>query len=115
MKKIVKIIVLISIILFAFQLYSFAYNPIDYTPPGITGADKVVDIAKPIINIISVIGIVVAVITLIVIGLKYMMGSVQEKAEYKKTLIPYVIGVTLLVSITQILKIIIELVESMKI
>ena len=31
-----------------------------------------------------------------------MIGSVEERAEYKKTLIPYVIGCVLVVSITTI-------------
>ena len=32
---------------------------------------------------------------LVVIGIKYMMGSAEEKAEYKKTLMPYIIGAAL--------------------
>ena len=31
-----------------------------------------------------------------VLGIKYMMGSAEEKAEYKKTFIPYIIGAVLL-------------------
>lgn len=45
---------------------------------------------------IQVVGIVVSVVALILIGLKYMLGSVEEKAEYKKTLIPYIIGTFIL-------------------
>ena len=41
---------------------------------------------------ISIVGSGVAVIALIILGIKYMMGSVEEKAEYKKTMMPYVIG-----------------------
>ena len=33
---------------------------------------------------------------LIVLGIKYMMGSTAEKAEYKKTLMPYFIGALLI-------------------
>lgn len=39
------------------------------------------------------ISIVVAVISLMVIGLKYIFGSVEERADYKKSLMPYLIGV----------------------
>jgi len=45
---------------------------------------------------INVVGIIVSVVALILIGLKYMLGSVEEKAEYKKTLIPYIIGAFIL-------------------
>ena len=31
-----------------------------------------------------------------VLGIKYMMGSAEEKAEYKKTFIPYIVGALLL-------------------
>ena len=37
-----------------------------------------------------------AVGILMVLGIKYMMGSAEEKAEYKKTMIPYLIGAVLL-------------------
>lgn len=45
-----------------------------------------------ILGIVSTGASVLAVIILIVLGIKYMMGSAEEKAEYKKTLLPYVIG-----------------------
>lgn len=41
-------------------------------------------IGGQIANILSTIGIIVAVIVLLVLGIKYMMGSASEKAEYKK-------------------------------
>lgn len=45
-----------------------------------------------IINVISITGSAVAIIALIILGIKYMMGSAEEKAEYKKTLLPYFFG-----------------------
>ena len=53
------------------------------------------NIGNQIVTIISTIGSVVSVIVLVVLGIKYMMGSAEEKAEYKKTLMPYVIGAAL--------------------
>ena len=40
----------------------------------------------------------IAVIALMVIGVKYILGSAEEKANYKATLVPYVIGAVLAVS-----------------
>ena len=37
--------------------------------------------------------IVIGVIMLMVIGVKYMLGSAEEKADYKKSLMPLVIGI----------------------
>lgn len=49
-----------------------------------------------IMGLVQGVGIGVAVIILVVIGIKYMMGSAEEKAEYKKTMIPYVVGAVLI-------------------
>ena len=35
---------------------------------------------------------VLSVVTLVIIGIKYMMGSAEERATYKKSLMPYFIG-----------------------
>ena len=43
-------------------------------------------------DIISKAGTYIAVGALMIIGIKYMMGSVEEKATYKKSMIPYFIG-----------------------
>lgn len=50
------------------------------------------NMGQKIIQIASTIGSIVSVIVIIVLGIKYMMGSVEEKAEYKKSLLPYIIG-----------------------
>ena len=57
--------------------------------------DKVVNLGATIVTIMQTVGIVVAVVVLLILGIKYMMGSAEEKAEYKKTLMPYVIGAVL--------------------
>ena len=46
------------------------------------------DIAK----IVSRVGTFIAVGVLMVIGIRYMMGSLEERASYKKSMMPYVIG-----------------------
>ena len=33
---------------------------------------------------------------LLIIGIKYILGSVEEKAEYKQTMWPYVLGAVLI-------------------
>ena len=97
--------IFLILILFAIPTYSIATgNPIDnpgnYKPGGIssTDSDKIVNRVNPILGTITVIGIVISAITLSVLGIKYMIGSVEEKAEYKKSMIPYIIGVVLLLA-----------------
>ena len=49
-----------------------------------------------IIGTIQVLGIIIAIVVLLVLGIKYMVGSAEEKAEYKKTMMPYVVGALLI-------------------
>ena len=41
-----------------------------------------------------------------------MVGSVEEKAEYKKTMIPYLVGAIMLVGITGILNIFVGVISN---
>ena len=56
------------------------------------GDAKIGEIGNKIVSIIKNIAIVVSVSVILVLGIKYMMGSAEEKADYKKTMIPYFIG-----------------------
>lgn len=86
-------------------------DPNAYKPGGIAPGDAsvVTNKAGIIVDVLTTIGITVAVITILIIGIKYMVGSVEEKAEYKKTMVPYVIGVIMIGSISGIIKLIANL------
>lgn len=80
-----------------------------YNPNGPSNVDAISTKAGAILGIIQVIGSALAVIVLIIIGIKYMIGSVEEKAEYKKTFMLYVMGAILLFAGTLIPKLIYDL------
>ena len=61
-------------------------------------SQKLENKAEKILGFIQGIGTVVSVIVLMAIGIKYMFSSVEEKAEYKKTMMPYIIGAILVFS-----------------
>lgn len=73
---------------------------------GITG------VGANIVSIITTIGIIVAVVVLLILGIKYMMGSASEKAEYKKTMIPYLVGAILIFGASAIAKAVIAMSSS---
>ena len=75
---------------------------------GNSSADTstVVNLGATIVTIMQTIGIVVAVVVLLVLGIKYMMGSAEEKAEYKKTMIPYLVGAILIFASTTIVNVV---------
>ena len=65
--------------------------------------------ANIIIGALQIIGTILSVAVLGVLGIKYMVGSVEEKAEYKKTLKPYVIGAVMVFGISNILAIVVKI------
>ncbi len=116
MKK-VSIIIITFLMIFMMlntSIVKATINPGDYKPGDLSNEDvnKVTSKAGPIIGTIKTLGIVISVITLVVLGIKYMTGSIEEKAEYKKTMIPYLIGVVLLVAITQFIGLIANIVSN---
>ena len=67
----------------------------DFEPTPVQ-EEEINNVGQNIIKVVGVVGMTIAVIMLIVIGIKYMLGSAEERATYKKTMVPYVIGAILL-------------------
>ncbi len=87
-------------------------DPNDYKPTDTTGGNtQFISMGNVLIGTMRVVGTVIAVVALMVIGLRYMFGSTQEKASYKETMIPYLIGAIMLFTIPNILGIIYDLVK----
>ena len=101
MKKVVKITNMILIIAIVALIFSNTVMATAGDVVGQLGADYSQDaggittLGKTIISYISIAAIVIAVIVLTILGVKYMIGSASEKAEYKKTMIPYLVGAVL--------------------
>ena len=110
-KKLIIIFILFMIcMLFMSQIVqATTFDPEHYKPSStnsVSGASRLENIGNKIIGVVQIIGSVSSVIALIIIGIKYVTGSVEEKAEYKQTLKPYLIGAVLLFGITNILGIV---------
>ncbi len=108
MKKTVKIfaIILLVMTLIAFSTNVFAASG-QITPDSLNatyGSDDGGLSAKAgqIMGMIRNVAVIAAVIILMILGVKYMLGSVEEKADYKKSFIPLIIGIVLVVSATAI-------------
>ena len=65
-------------------------------------ADRLTERAGKIVAIIRNIGIVVSVIALMIIGIKIMVSSAEEKSIYKQALPGYILGVLMVAAITMI-------------
>lgn len=77
-----------------------------YKPGDLTEDDykTAFEMGGTIVNVLSTVGTVIAVAGIMILGIKYMMGSIEEKAEYKKTMIPYLVGIVLLLGASGIVK-----------
>ena len=71
------------------------YTP-GFTPDQLTGkggeTTDIISIGSDILKVLGIISSAISIIAMIALGIKYMMGSLEEKAQYKKTLLPYFIG-----------------------
>ena len=120
MKKQVKIVSIILVIMIALM----AVSNVVLAAPNLSADIKdmangsgnqpkeVLDLGKTIVSIMQTVGIVVAVVVLLVLGIKYMMGSAEEKAEYKKTMIPYLVGAILIFASTTIANVVYNIANS---
>ena len=66
-----------------------------------------------ILSILQVVGVIAGAIILVVLGLKYMMGSLEEKAEYKKTMIPFIVVAIVIMAAPTLAKGIFAMVQSL--
>lgn len=101
-----KVIVLFVIILMMTLNISMAMSVSDLNGGNRNQIESLNTIGNRTITVISTIGSVISVVVIVVIGIKYMMGSVEEKAEYKKTLMPFLIGALLVFAASTIASII---------
>lgn len=108
MKKSVKIIsalllavmltVSISPICFASQI-----GPGDISP-NYQGIDTsgIKNTASKIMGFIRNVAVIAGVLIIAILGLKYMLGSTEERADYKKSFMPLIIGIVVVMGATQI-------------
>ena len=121
-KKIMTILILtfllINIFTFVNKSYASSISDIfdgakDFLSKGEDVSESQEDNLKKtsdlIYNILLVIGIGVAVVVSGILGIKFMMGSVEEKAQIKDQLVPFVIGCIVVFGAFGIWKIVVEM------
>lgn len=86
-------------------------NADKYRPGNETVPTNVTKMIGTIANAIQIIGIVLSAIILVMLGIKYVMGSAEEKADYKKSMIPFLIGAIFIATSGTIVKLIASLTQ----
>lgn len=105
--KIVVIIILFVVVL-SFLTVSYGFGISDLKGNQVEGT-TLQKAGNGIVKVVTTVGVVISVIMLVVIGIKYMLGSTEEKATYKKSLMPYAIGAILVFAASEIAQLIYNL------
>ena len=112
-KKMLIIILLVILVSFLFASNTFAALDLNQMKPNpVHDPDIIVNKASKVLGVVQTVGSFVSVVTLSVIGIKYMVGSVEEKAEYKKTMIPYIVGAILVFATSNLVEILYDFGQS---
>ena len=108
-KKITKImtyILLVAMFMIGLHTTVFATSselkPNDISPIYEETGDLTTKAGK-VMGLIRNIAVIGGVLILMFLGVKYMLGSVEEKADYKKSLIPLAVGIFVVMAATQIM------------
>lgn len=122
MKRTAKIltVLLIAIVLITFASNVFAATGTAVKPGDLEGkidygkaddTNSLMTQAGKIMGMMRNVAIIAAVIIIMVLGIKYMLGSVEEKADYKKSFVPLIVGIVLVVAATSIATFIIGIID----
>ena len=115
MKKKILITLTITIILTTFfsTVYAGGIDPTGIVKePTKEGVNTLYSLGNIIIGIFQVVGVGMALVALLVLGISYMYSSPNEKAEIKNKLIPFVIGGTLLFGSSTLIKLVEQFVNA---
>lgn len=121
LKKVAMILIIICLICntacLATDMVQNTIDTGDFKPTDLTKDDygTAFEMAGTLVNIFTTTGILVAILGIIVLGIKYITGSVEEKAEYKKTMIPYLIGCIFIFATTTMVSIIYNMVTQIQV
>lgn len=114
LKKILLIVYMFGLITFANTNISNAFNPKSFSSIyNGGGTTRFIGWGNIIVGIIQTGAVAVLVISLLVMAIKLMYASVEEKAEIKKHAIPYIIGSMLIFGTTAIVSIVAEMGKSL--
>lgn len=115
---IMLIITLVMIIPVNYSQSTTITNPIEapgvYKPEKNDQANntKFIELGNQITGILKFLGTLVMVVSIMIIGIKYMIASTGEKATYKETMIPYLIGAIMVFVIPQVVGIIYDIITT---
>ena len=113
-KKVVTIIIFLILVI-GFAITSFAGDITNGIGISTNTTNQFQSVGNKVFSIVRVVGVISSVGALMLIGIKYMLGSVEEKAEYKKTFPIYLLGCVLVFGICTLGSLVYQWIESLPI
>lgn len=62
--------------------------------------NQFIEPGNAVIKVLQTVGVISSIIALMMLGIKYMAGSVEEKADYKKSFPLYLVGIILVFGVS---------------
>lgn len=109
--KVLSILMMVAVLTMAVAapvLANGAQVDVNSITPTYGDSTSMKTLAGKILGFIRNIAIVGGVVVIAVLGVKYMMGSLEEKAEYKKSMIPLIVGIVVVMSASTIAKLLFD-------
>lgn len=112
-KRMIKILTIILMVFALVNITNFVYaddiNTEDfaviYTKEGVSDLDNK---TGKILSIVQIAGTAISLVALLILGMKYMLSSPNDKATIKEKLVPYVIGVIIFFAASNLVTIVIK-------
>ena len=110
-KFIVLMLILMLLIIFPHTVNARQISPNVYEPNEINEEDvkQMYKFGGKIAGVLQIVGNIVSVGAMMIIGIRYVISSAEEKAELKERLFPFFIGAVLLFGASNIVNIIFAL------
>ncbi|MBO5479181.1 MAG: TrbC/VirB2 family protein [Clostridia bacterium] len=112
-KIVVALCVVLAIVMISVSSFASGITPSSFTAGTVSNTTGIINLGNQIIGVVRTVGVLVAVVILLILGIKYMMGSAEEKADYKKSMIPYIVGAVLIFAASTITGIVYDMAMSL--
>ena len=112
--KIINIVLVLAIVMMTLATSVFAIEPKDIPGTDVATSSNIVTIGNKIVGLIRTVGTIISVGVLVVLGIKYMTASPEGKADYKSTMIPYIVGAIIVFAATWIATAVYQFATSLK-
>lgn len=99
----VMLVITMSQVALATATYTNLISNLDSSANGVSNEiNGVAKVAGKVVKLIRNVAAIASVVIISILGIKYMMGSTEERADYKKSFIPLIVGIVVVLAAASI-------------